>query len=477
MSIFPKNFLWGGAVAANQCEGAYQEDGKGLSVQDVLPRGIRGSRTKLPTEENLKLEAIDFYHRYPQDIKMFAEMGFKVFRTSIAWSRIFPKGDEEQPNEAGLEFYDRVFEECRKYGIEPLVTLSHYETPLYLAETYNGWTDRRMIGFYERYVRTVFKRYRGKVKYWLTFNEINSLLHAPFMSGGIANMQGLTEQDLYQAAHHELVASALATKIGHEMMPDAMIGCMILSMPTYPLTPSPDDVIAAMDAEHRNYFYGDVHVRGKYPGYMKRYFREHGIQIQFAPEDEEILKNTVDFVSFSYYMSVCATSDPEKQKKGLGNLLGGVPNPALKASDWGWQIDPKGLRYVLNMFYDRYQKPLFIVENGLGAVDVLVEDENGNKTVEDDYRIQYLKDHLIQVGEAIQDGVEIMGYTSWGCIDVVSASTAELKKRYGYIYVDRNDDGTGTMERYKKKSFYWYQKVIESNGEVLYSEEDINLSE
>lgn len=477
MSIFPKNFLWGGAVAANQCEGAYQEDGKGLSVQDVLPRGIRGSRTKLPTEENLKLEAIDFYHRYPQDIKMFAEMGFKVFRTSIAWSRIFPKGDEEQPNEAGLEFYDRVFEECRKYGIEPLVTLSHYETPLYLAETYNGWTDRRMIGFYERYVRTVFKRYRGKVKYWLTFNEINSLLHAPFMSGGIANMQGLTEQDLYQAAHHELVASALVTKIGHEMMPDAMIGCMILSMPTYPLTPSPDDVIAAMDAEHRNYFYGDVHVRGKYPGYMKRYFREHGIQIQFAPEDEEILKNTVDFVSFSYYMSVCATSDPEKQKKGLGNLLGGVPNPTLKASDWGWQIDPKGLRYVLNMFYDRYQKPLFIVENGLGAVDVLNEDENGNKTVEDDYRIQYLKDHLIQVGEAIQDGVEIMGYTSWGCIDVVSASTAELKKRYGYIYVDRNDDGTGTMERYKKKSFYWYQKVIESNGEVLYSEEDINLSE
>ena len=477
MGIFPKNFLWGGAVAANQCEGAYQEDGKGLSVQDVLPRGIRGSRTKLPTEENLKLEAIDFYHRYPQDIKMFAEMGFKVFRTSIAWSRIFPKGDEEQPNEAGLEFYDRVFEECRKYGIEPLVTLSHYETPLYLAETYNGWTDRRMIGFYERYVRTVFKRYRGKVKYWLTFNEINSLLHAPFMSGGIANMQGLTEQDLYQAAHHELVASALATKIGHEMMPDAMIGCMILSMPTYPLTPSPDDVIAAMDAEHRNYFYGDVHVRGKYPGYMKRYFREHGIQIQFAPEDEEILKNTVDFVSFSYYMSVCATSDSEKQKKGLGNLLGGVPNPTLKASDWGWQIDPKGLRYVLNMFYDRYQKPLFIVENGLGAVDVLNEDENGNKTVEDDYRIQYLKDHLIQVGEAVQDGVEIMGYTSWGCIDVVSASTAELKKRYGYIYVDRNDDGTGTMERYKKKSFYWYQKVIESNGEVLYSEEDINLSE
>ena len=459
-----ENFLWGGAVAANQCEGAYQEDGKGLSVQDVLPRGIRGSRTKLPTEENLKLEAIDFYHRYPQDIKMFAEMGFKVFRTSIAWSRIFPKGDEEQPNEAGLEFYDRVFEECRKYGIEPLVTLSHYETPLYLAETYNGWTDRRMIGFYERYVRTVFKRYRGKVKYWLTFNEINSLLHAPFMSGGIANMQGLTEQDLYQAAHHELVASALATKIGHEMMPDAMIGCMILSMPTYPLTPSPDDVIAAMDAEHRNYFYGDVHVRGKYPGYMKRYFREHGIQIQFAPEDEEILKNTVDFVSFSYYMSVCATSDPEKQKKGLGNLLGGVPNPTLKASDWGWQIDPVGLRYALVTLYERYEAPLFIVENGFGAIDVLKED----KTCDDDYRIAYLREHITEMKKAVElDGVDLIGYTPWGCIDLVSFTTGEMKKRYGFIYVDIDNEGNGSGNRYKKKSFDWYKNVIRSNGEEL----------
>ena len=288
------------------------------------------------------------------------------------------------------------------------------------------------------------------------------------MSGGIsAPADTLTEQDLYQAAHHELVASALATKIAHEIMPDAKIGCMILSMPTYPLTPSPDDVIAVMEAEHKNYFFGDVHVRGRYPGYMKRYFREHGIEIEFAPGDEEILKNTVDFVSFSYYMSCCASADETKQKRGNGNLLGGVPNPTLKASEWGWQIDPKGLRYVLNMFWDRYQKPLFIVENGLGAVDILTEDEHGNKTVEDDYRIQYLHDHLVQVGEAIRDGVDVMGYTSWGCIDLVSASTAELKKRYGYIYVDRNDDGSGTMERYRKKSFYWYKDVIASNGENL----------
>lgn len=468
MREFPKDFLWGGAVAANQCEGAYKEDGKGLSIQDVLPRGIRGERTSVPTEDNKKLAGIDFYHRYREDIRLFAEMGFKVFRTSIAWSRIFPNGDETEPNEKGLEFYDRVFDECHKYGIEPLVTISHYETPLYLAEHYNGWANRKMIGFYERYVRTLFERFGGKVKYWLTFNEINSVLHAPFMSGGIHTpAEKLTEQELYQAVHHELVASALATKTAHEMMPDAKIGCMILSMPMYPLTPSPDDMIQVMEEEHKNYFFGDVHVRGTYPGYMKRYFRDHHIQIHFEPEDEEILKHTVDFVSFSYYMSVCATADKEKQIKGNGNLLGGVPNPTLTASQWGWQIDPKGLRYVLNMFYDRYQKPLFVVENGLGAVDVLTEDVHGNKTVEDDYRIQYLHDHLVQLREAVEDGVEVLGYTTWGCIDLVSASTAELKKRYGFIYVDRNDDGSGTLDRYKKKSFYWYQKVIESNGGIL----------
>lgn len=468
MCEFPKNFLWGGAVAANQCEGAYKEDGKGLSIQDVLPRGIRGDRTAVPTEDNKKLIGIDFYHRYQEDIRLFAEMGFQVFRTSIAWSRIFPNGDEEEPNEKGLQFYDRLFDECHKYGMEPLVTISHYETPLYLAEHYNGWADRKLIQFYERYVRTLFERFGSKVKYWLTFNEINSVLHAPFMSGGIHTpAEKLTEQELYQAAHHELVASALATKIAHEMMPEAKIGCMILSMPMYPLTPSPDDMIQVMEEEHKNYFFGDVHVRGTYPGYMKRYFREQNIQIHFEPEDEEILKHTVDFVSFSYYMSVCATADKEKQKKGNGNLLGGVPNPTLEASQWGWQIDPKGLRYVLNMFYDRYQKPLFVVENGLGAVDLLIEDEHGNKTVEDDYRIQYLHDHLVQLREAIEDGVEVLGYTTWGCIDLVSASTAELKKRYGFIYVDRNDDGSGTLDRYKKKSFYWYKKVIQSNGRIL----------
>lgn len=464
---FPEGFLWGGAVAANQCEGAYDEDGKGLSIQDVMPKGMNGPATAAPTKDNMKLVGIDFYHQYKEDVKLFAQMGFKVFRTSIAWSRIFPNGDDETPNEKGLQFYDDLFDECLKYGIEPLVTISHYETPLHLSLRYDGWSSREMIGFYERYVRTIFARYKDKVKYWLTFNEINSVLHQPFMSGGIyTDKNRLSRQDLYQAVHHELVASALAVKIAHEMMPEAKVGCMILSMPVYPLTPAPEDVIASMKADHMNDFFGDVHVRGAYPGYMKRYFRENDIRLKMEDGDEEILKNTVDFVSFSYYMSICETADPTVEK-GPGNIMGGVPNPYLKTSDWGWQIDPQGLRYVLNKFYDRYQKPLFIVENGLGAADQLVAGEDGEPTVMDDYRIEYLNDHLVQVREAVEDGVEVMGYTTWGCIDLVSASTAELKKRYGFIYVDRNDDGTGTLKRYKKKSFEWYRKVIESNGECL----------
>lgn len=470
--MFPDHFLWGGAVAANQCEGAYLEDGKGLSIQDVMPHGIKGERTALPTEDNLKLVGIDFYHRYKSDIKLLAEMGFKVFRLSIAWSRIFPKGVEEEPNEKGLAYYDRVFDECHKYGIEPLVTISHYETPLYLAEHYDGWLNRELIGFYERYVRTIFTRYKDKVKYWLTFNEINSILNSPFMSGGINTpKEELTESQLYQAIHHEMVASALATKIGHEINPEFQIGCMILSMPVYPLSPDPEDVVRAMEETHMHSMFTEIHVRGEYPGYMKRYMREHGICVKFAPGDEEILKNTVDFISFSYYVSVCATADPEKNICGEGNLLGGVPNPYLRASDWGWQIDPKGLRYILNDFWDKYHKPLFIVENGLGAFDELVCGKDGTMTVQDDYRIDYLRDHLLQVEEAIADGVEVMGYTSWGCIDLVSASTAELKKRYGFIYVDRNDDGSGSLKRYRKKSFYWYRDVIASNGASLHTQD------
>ena len=466
-SPFPAGFLWGGATAANQLEGAFDEGGKGLSIQDVAPRGIKGPRTPAPTPDNLKLVGIDYYHRYAEDIALLAEMGFTVFRMSIAWSRIFPNGDDEEPNEEGLAFYDRVLDELEKHGIEPLVTISHYETPLALAERYDGWVSRELIGFYERYVRTLFTRYGSRVKYWLTFNEINSVLHEPFLSGGINTPKDqLPRSALYQAAHHELVASALATRIAHEMIPGVKVGCMILSMPTYPLTPNPDDVVAVMEAEHQNLMFGDVHTRGAYPGYALRFFRENGIELDITDSDREILQNTVDFVSFSYYMSVCETADPARKVAGEGNILGGVPNPMLEASQWGWQIDPQGLRIVCNQFWDRWGKPLFVVENGLGARDELVE-VDGVRTVLDDYRIAYMNDHLVQLGEAIADGVEVLGYTSWGCIDLVSFTTAELSKRYGFVYVDRNDDGTGTLERYRKKSFDWYAEVIATNGASL----------
>lgn len=464
---FPASFLWGGAVAANQCEGAYDEDGKGWSTQDLAPKGVVGAITDHPTEDNLKLKGIDFYHCYREDIAMLAEMGFSVFRFSIAWSRIFPNGDEETPNEAGLAFYDQLIDECRRHGMEPLVTLSHYETPYHLAKTYDGWCSRKMIDFFKRYVNTVMERYKGKVHYWLTFNEINSILHNPYLSGGILTpKEQLSKSDLYQAIHHELVASALVTKMAHEIDPDNKVGCMVIGVPSYPLTPNPDDVIANMEQDRHNLYFTDVQARGAYPKYLNRYFKENGIQIQMEEGDEEILKNSVDFISFSYYMSTCGCADPDAHPQAAGNIIPGVANPYLRSSQWGWQIDPKGLRYLLNQFYDRYQKPLFIVENGLGARDELIE-KDGVLTVEDDYRIEYMREHLLQVEEAIEDGVEVLGYTSWGCIDLVSASTAQMSKRYGFIYVDRNDDGSGTMARYRKKSFYWYRDVIASNGVSL----------
>ena len=382
-------------------------------------------------------------------------MGFRVFRLSIAWSRIFPHGDDEMPNEEGLAFYDAVFDELARHGIEPLVTISHYETPLALAERYNGWVSRELIGFYERYVRVLFDRYGSRVKYWLTFNEINSVLHEPFMNGAINSpKQELSTTELYQAVHHELVASALATRIAHETMPDAKVGCMILAIPVYPLTPDPADVVAAMEADHRNLFFGDVHARGTYPGYMLRYFREHGIDLHITDEDRDLLRHTVDFVSFSYYLSVCETAKPTRTDDIEGNVSAGCPTPpcrpatgAGRSTRWACGSSPTSR--------NRWQKPLFVVENGLGARDQLVE-VDGVRTVLDDYRIDYMNDHLVAPGEAIADGAEVWGYLSWGCIDLVSNSTAQMSKRYGLIYVDRNDDGSGTLERYRKKSFGWY---------------------
>lgn len=463
---FPAGFLWGGATAANQVEGAYLEDGKLPSVQDVMPKGLETGPTEQPTADNLKHEGIDFYHRYASDLALFQEAGFTVFRISIAWSRIFPMGDEDTPNEKGLAFYDRLIDEIIARGMTPLVTISHYEVPLHLAKTYDGWVDRRLIGFYERYARVLFERYGDRVKYWLTFNEVNVMLHSALMGGGIwTPMDKLSRSDLYQAMHHQLVASASVTRIAHEINPDLKIGCMILSMPVYPLTPDPADVWAARRMEHENYTFGDVHCRGEYPGYFLRTLSDEGVTLTITDEDRETLRNTVDFVSFSYYSSNCASTDPEAVA-GAGNMFGGVGNPHLPVSEWGWTIDPLGLRIVLNDYWERWGKPLFIVENGLGAKDDLVE-VDGVKTVIDDYRIDYLQAHLRAAREAIDDGVNLLGYTWWGPIDLVSASTAQMSKRYGFVYVDRNDDGSGSMERYKKKSFYAYQKIIASNGASL----------
>ncbi|EPR9024537.1 glycoside hydrolase family 1 protein [Cronobacter dublinensis] len=462
MKTFPDGFLWGGAIAANQVEGAYLTAGKGLSTSDVQPQGILGPVVeRVPGDSGIKDVAIDFYHRYPEDIALFAEMGFSCLRVSIAWTRIFPNGDEREPNEAGLAFYDRLFDELAAHNITPLVTLSHYEMPWGLVTQYGGWGNRETIAFFERYARTVFTRYQHKVKRWLTFNEINMSLHAPMTGVGLP--EDSSQAQIYQAIHHQLVASALAVKACHEIIPDAKIGNMLLGGLMYPLSCKPDDVFAALQENRTWQFFGDVQCRGAYPGYMLRWFRDNHITLNITEEDRAALRSTVDFISFSYYMTGCVTTDEALNQQACGNILNMVPNPHLQSSEWGWQIDPVGLRTLLNVLWDRYQKPLFIVENGLGAKDRVEADGSIN----DDYRIDYLNDHLVQVREAIDDGVEVMGYTSWGPIDLVSASKAELSKRYGFIYVDRHDDGSGTLARRRKKSFAWYKAVIASNGASL----------
>lgn len=472
-----ESFLWGGATAANQCEGAYNEGGRGLSSVDVVPFGE--DRMKVAKGQMMMLEcddkhiypaheAIDMYHHFKEDIKMFAEMGFKCYRLSIAWTRILPNGDDEIPNEEGLRFYHEVFDECLKYGIEPLVTICHFDTPIALIKKYGGWKDRRMIDAFLYLCDILFKNYGDKVKYWLTFNEINMLLHMPFMGAGIVFEEGEDEELVkYQAAHHELIASAKAVKLAHEMMPKAKVGCMLAAGQFYPYTCKPDDVYTAMERDRDNYFFIDVQARGEYPVWALKRMEKVGIKIKMEDGDSELLKiGTVDFISFSYYCSRCISNDPEILKNhARGNaVINAVVNPYLKASDWGWQIDPLGLRLTLNILYDRYQKPLFIVENGLGANDVVEKDGS----IHDDYRIDYMREHIKAMLDAVnKDGIPVMGYTSWGCIDLVSASTGEMKKRYGMIYVNKQNDGSGNLKRTKKDSFYWYKKVIETNGEIL----------
>lgn len=483
---FPEGFLWGGATAANQCEGAWNVDGKGLSVADcskfkpdidpkdyIAQHGItlQDIKEAMESEDTTlygKRRGIDFYSRFREDLDLFAEMGFKVLRVSIAWTRVFPTGVEEQPNEKGLLYYEELFKEMRARNIEPLVTLHHYEMPLYLSDHYGGWYSREVIEMFVKFCKVVFNRYKHLVKYWLTFNEIDSIFRHPFTTAGIVTERYPKEKQeeiIYQALHHQFVASALATKYLHEIIPQAKMGCMVTRTLNYPENCHPKNCLLALKTNRENYFYSDVQVFGMYPRFIKEEWKAKGIFVKFNEEDEEILKSyPVDFVSFSYYMSLVSSIEAEKKEKVNGNVSTGVKNPYLDVTEWNWQVDPIGLEYSLVEMYDRYKKPLFIAENGIGAKDIV----NDNGTVIDDYRIEYYRQHIEAIASAISDGVEVMGYTPWGCIDLVSMSTCQMSKRYGFIYVDADDYGNGTYTRIKKKSFYWYKKVIESNGVDLH---------
>ena len=474
----PKDFLWGGALAAHQFEGGVLDTTKGLSVADVMTGG-NVSTPRVITDgvkEGLYYPnhiGIDFYHHYKEDIKLFAEMGFKCFRTSIAWTRIFPLGDEEQPDEEGLQFYDDVFDELLKYGIEPVITLSHFEMPYHLAKEYGGFMNRKTVDFFVKFAEVCFKRYKNKVKYWMTFNEINNQMnfvndiYGWTNSGAHFGNYDNPEEAMYQCAHHTLVASAKAVKIGKEINPDFLIGNMISMVPFYPYSCSPKDQLLAQQLMHDRFFFSDVQCRGHYPAYALKMFERKGFNINITDEDKKALsEGTVDYIGFSYYMSNTVDSNSIRDVSTTtdGSSEHSVKNPYIKETDWGWAIDPEGLRYVLNQFYERYELPMFIVENGFGAIDKKEEDGSCH----DPYRVDYLRAHIEQMKKAVEiDGVDLMGYTPWGCIDCVSFTTGEMKKRYGFIYVDRNNDGSGTLVRSKKDSFDWYKKVVASNGEDL----------
>lgn len=465
---FPENFLWGGAVAANQCEGAYNEGGRGLSVMDIIPGGK--ARFSIFQDKSFNFEidkskytypnhkAIDFYHTYEDDIALLAEMGLKVFRFSISWSRIFPNGDDEQANEEGLKYYENVLKTLKKYNIKSLVTIAHFDVPLNLYKKCNSWKSREMINYYMNYVKTIVNRLDNLVDYWLTFNEINCAKFNPIISMGF---KVKNEQEFYQALHHQFVASAKAVKYIHSVNKDKMVGNMVINAPCYPINSRPENVELALRTQRDfTFFFCDVQANGEYPYYTKPMFEKLNIKLEIDKEDLQIIKeNTVDFISFSYYMTAVASME-EEDKNSTGNMFLSTKNPYLESSEWGWQIDPIGLKIGLHNLYERYKKPLFVVENGLGAKDTLTE----NNEVHDEYRINYLRSHISEMEKAIEEGVELIGYTPWGCIDLVSASTGEMSKRYGFIYVDLDDNIEGSGKRYKKDSFYWYKDVIKNNS-------------
>lgn len=473
---FPKGFLIGGAFSAAQCEGACREGGRGLSVWDMIPfdEGNTGSKFSLSYEEVMhafhddndtrypKRRGIDFYHHYKEDLNLFAEMGFKACRISISWSRLFPTGEESTPNESGLKFYHDVFQHMRYLHIEPIVTISHFDLPAHLAIAYNGWESRKLIDYFQTYTTCLFDEFHKDVTYWITFNEIDATIHIPYIGAGmIARDDTNDETKKYQALHHQFVAASKTIQYGHDHYPNIKIGCMATKNLKYASTCKPEDCLQFLKETMEDMTYSDVQVFGEYPFHLKKYWKDHNIQIAIENEDLNTIKeNTVDFVSFSYYASLVTSFDKSNKESTSGNLLDGEKNPYLKQTPWGWQIDPIGLRYSLNQLYDRYHLPLFVAENGLGMIDEFKDD-----TVYDDYRIDYVKQHLEQLLIAIEeDGVDCIGYTYWGCIDCIAGSTSQMKKRYGFIYVDQNDDGTGTLQRYPKQSFYWYKNLIKANG-------------
>lgn len=479
MSKLPKDFLWGGALAANQFEGGYREGGKGLSVIDVMTSGTHETPRQITKGIQPHLyypnhEAIDFYHHYKEDIALFANMHLKCLRTSIAWTRIFPNGDEEEPNEEGLQFYDAVIDELLKHHIEPVITLSHFEMPLHLAQEYGGFRNREVVHHFVKFAKVIFERYQHKVTYWMTFNEINNQMETRYPIYLWTNAGVLLQEDenpeevMYQVAHHQLIASALAVKVGKSINPNFKIGNMISHVPIYPYSCHPKDMMEAEINNRLRFFFPDVQVRGYYPNYAQKMFEHKQYHIGILEGDEEILaEGTVDFIGFSYYMSTTVqhhNTPTSGENEIFGDLPNSVPNPYLEKSSWGWAIDPIGLRYTLNTLFNRYQIPLFVVENGLGAVDEM--EDNGQ--INDDYRINYLRQHIQAIVEAVDmDGVDVLGYTPWGIIDCVSFTTGEMKKRYGLIHVDRDNDGKGTLKRTRKKSFYWYRDIIDSNGQNL----------
>lgn len=470
-----KDFLWGGSIAAHQCEGAWNEDGKGLAIMDLVTSGSH----EFPREIGKSIEegkyypshkGIDFYHRYKEDIALFAQMGFKSLRISIDWSRIYPTGVEKEPNQKGIQYYIDVVDELIAHRIEPIVTLYHFEMPYYLVQKYGSWTNRCVIDFYLKYCETMFYALKGKVKYWVTFNEMNHIdpateasdIFTYIIAGLKFSELELPAQTLATVGYHMTVAGVKAVELGHRIDPKNQIGCVFGLQPVYAYNCKPRNAFQAFKEMYRDFYQVDAMCNGYFPKYKLKEYENMGIVLEGIEADREAFQNgVIDFIGVNYYSSSVGHHDEDN---GSETLFGGVQNPYLNQSEWGWSIDPEGLRYLLNSVYHMYGKPIIITENGLGAIDELKDD----LTVEDGYRIEYLKQHLQQLKLAVEeDHVECFGYLMWGPIDLVSATTGEMKKRYGFIYVDQNDDGSGTGKRYRKKSFDWFRNVIETNGEQM----------